>query len=318
MTLYRDIVAKAFVMSWRHKILWFFALFAVLPGTGGFLDFFFRGADSLNGQAVLLGMLHAQYRQGTLGSNLTNIHDKFTASPALFVFGIVAIIIAALALISVIIVSQATIIDTVLRIQSKSSTTLADAIRRGMGVFQKILSINLAVVLVKLAPFLFIALPGAVLFVQHGTRSMFDLYIAAMFVILIPLSMFLLFLVIYASCYVIAQQRSWQNAFAGAWKLFMKNWLVTIEVALLLYAITVFISSFVLLTLVLVGLPASPAGLVALLLVQTLFGVYLGAFQYSAWVLLFSELETGRIRSKLLRVTSTWNAAKTSVVVPNR
>jgi hypothetical protein len=301
MTLYRDIISKALAQSWRHKYIWFLAFFAALAGNGGEYELIFSGSDSINGQSYILGILRAFYESGTIQQIQANIQSFFGTYPIPAVFLVFLLILLALVVVWIVIVAQAALFWALTQLQSKSDVSFAEAFNRGTRYFSPIFLLNLVTKLIILGIIFCVALPFGMAYIRTGVVLYNSLYILAVLIALIPVSVVFSFVVKYASLYVVVKNQSWRTAFKSGWLLFVRNWLVSLEVALVLFVINLVTSLVLVFLLVQLGLISNPVSTIVFFAILTVFGAFLASFQYGTWVQLFFSLEAGSARAKLMR-----------------
>lgn len=146
------------------------------------------------------------------------------------------------------------------------------------------------------------------------------------FIVFVPLSIIISFATKYGVAYAVLKQQPLGHALFNGWKLFWKNWLVSIEVAIILFAISLVLSlalvivSIVGLVVVLslntvlgtMGVPAlmGMGGFLVLRVIASLIALpfvlfitaALGVFQVAVWTILFHRLTNEGVIPKLLRL----------------
>lgn len=310
MTLYRDLIAKAFAMSWRHRFLWILAFFVALGGLGGEYGFFFRGADFLNNQAATLNYLRADYLDGSLFVALQNLPARLQDNPVIWLMLVVGLVIF-LGILWVILVAQGGLIwsiDQLRQTTAAKKLSLGQANAAGIKAFPGIFMIS---VLLKILIYILLVLatvPLGIAFIRTGNDAYFTWYTVSAFLVMVPISIIISFLLKYAAIAIVLRGKRWMEALQSSWQLFVSNWLVSLEVAFILFAINLVTTLVLIYTLDLLGLPSNPAGALIFATALTLWGTYMAAFQYTAWVLLYEHLEEGTVRSKLSRVIEAWRA----------
>lgn len=301
MTLYRDIISKALLFSWRHKYLWFFAFFAALAGNGGEYEVAFSGSDSINGQSYVLGILRAFYQNGTMHQIIINVKNFFGTYPLPSIFLLLLIVLLALLLIWIVIVAQAALVWALAQVQDKGPVSFQEAFGRGTRLFSPIFLLNVVTKAIILGIIFIIAVPLGFAYIRTGLSLYNSLYILIVFIALVPVSVILSFIVKYASVYIVVRNQPWRLALKNGWSLFIKNWLVSLEVAFILFAINLVTSLVLVFFLAMLGLISNPAGAILFFAILTIFGAFIATFQYGTWVQLFFALEAGKTRSRLLR-----------------
>jgi hypothetical protein len=143
-----------------------------------------------------------------------------------------------------------------------------------------------------------------------------------LFIVFIPLALILSLLLKYAVIYIVLQGKGFVDAWVESWRLFLRNWLISIEMGLILFIIQFLVTLalvFIVLALMIPflffaflvgGISISGFWIVMLVAMVLIFaltlltGALFTTFQISSWTGLFLEL-TGKkgVLSKLIRLT---------------
>jgi hypothetical protein len=319
---YRSILKQALSLSWKNKYLWFFGLFASLTIAGGSIEYQFIN------QSFGQGILNSSYQgldellgiAGIFQFIYLGIVELFSQN-LIVIINALSIILLAATLIAVIawlaISSQAAIVDTVKRIvipSKKKSTELS--IRHGLSEGQKhfwpVLGLNIFMRILISAAFFISSLP--LLFMMISNAYALVVVYTILFTIFVPVAVSLSLIVKYAISYNVLEGESLVNSLEKGFTLFKKNWLISLEVALLLFLISLFASFFLLLAMAIVVLPIFVTGLflsatwlaylaifIALLII-IIFGSFLTTFQITSWTNLYLHIKAGKGAAKLERV----------------
>ncbi len=312
MTLYRSIIKSSWRITLRHKYLWFFGLFAVLLGNGGEYEIIFRSIqNSGTSESVWLRFLE----QTILNlDNLFNFGKRFWENPSLastILFTYLFILFIFLFIIWMTNVSQIAIVNAIFRDLRKKEHNIKIGMHKGAHYFWKIFSLNI------LKKILIIATLSLLIAVKSKTIYM------VLFMALIPLVVSLLFIIKYAIAYIIIRKEKILESFISAWKLFKKNWIISLELAFLLYLFTISAGLFfmflsfnivrffqILSNQVWVNFPTLSFYLFYTVMPIILFGALafigslLSVFQISSWTKLFLELDNKGSKSKIERIFS--------------
>ncbi len=311
MTLYRPIIKESWRIMFRNKYLWFFGLFAVLLGNGGEYEIFFRSLSSNQDQSAWTIFLN--YSQVIL-DNLTNMGQRFWENPSLTLVILLTYFFVVLIFIFIIWmmnVSQIAIVDAVFKQAKSKDSNLSIGMQIGNKYFWPVFSLNfsLKILILTVLSLLFI-FRSSVVYVW-------------LFLLMIPILMALSFLVKYAIVYMVARGEKLLKSLVLAWRLFIKNWLVSLELALILYLFTMLAGIlFMFVTfniekffdVLLFWLNNSNPSLsfflfysfmpFILFVVLAFIGALLAVFQISAWTKLFIKLDNEGARSKIERIFS--------------
>jgi hypothetical protein len=315
MRIYRDVLKQSWSILWHYAWLWPFGLLAALSGVGAEYNSLIAAADRINNQADFLGVLKSFTAAGGLSQAWQSFLNSFTATPLLFVWGLVLLLIIALLIVWLVVVAQATLIHAVGAIDKKQSTSFSQAAEAGVHSFWPIFWLNL---LTKFVIYIILSvafLPFLISFLAQQTASWnFDSLIVISFLVSVPLSIVVSFILKYAAIYIVLEKQSWWRALANAVNLFGRNWLVSLEMAGLMFVI-----SFALSMLVYFLIPAefilqlsflwqqfdslTMIRVIRSALVLVITGSLYATFQYIAWVILFRFINTGQAVAKLNRLT---------------
>ncbi len=306
MYFYRDILKKAWEFTKTNRYLWLLGLFAALiAGNGGEIEIYFRNLSSLTNQTSFLSP--SFWLNGTLSKLLT---AQFELSLSLLVISLVLFV----ALIWLVVTSQIGIIYSAGESVKKEKLGLKKTVKNSQNFLWSVFCLNLLSKLFIYVGLLVFAIPWLAAYVKTQEIIWMILYLATSFLILVPLAMVISFLVKYAAGYIILRKKRLIPALGLAWRLFLKNWLVSLEMAVVIFILNLLVSFTVLLLVFLFSSPyllvTSLTGLVStsfsgfvlfavvgflLLFIAIIFiGAIFSAFQWSAWTFLFVELSEGR------------------------
>ncbi len=314
MFLYRDILKRSALITWKNKYLWFFGLFAsLLAGTGSFKLSFSGQGDAWNGN--FLDTLGRFLGVGSSTSLIGNIalyykHDPVATTIFLIFFSIVCFLFVFLFWMAV--VSQAGLVSDSSKIiksgkNTEASATIASGMNAGHKKFWPVAGINVVTALLII---LFSAMAGAPLvFMTTGNDMTLMLVYMVLFVVLTPLVLIISFLGKFAVCFSVVKGKKFFDSMEDALKLFGKNWLISVEMALIMFFIdfiAIFFIGFVLLVLAVPYLFAAIAlsmifshalfllavitGLVVAIILIILAGSILTTFHTVAWTDIFLNL----------------------------
>jgi len=318
---YRTILKQAFNLSWKNKHLWFFGLFASLTIAGGSLEYQFitqnfgqgvtnssyQGLDNLLwlaslGKAICLGII-----------------DLFSQN-IIIILNSLSIILLAATLLSVFIwlaiSSQAAIVNTSKQIITSKkkvySPDLRASLAEGSQYFWTVLSLNVLIRILISVAFFISSLP--LLFMIINESYSFVVIYTILFVIFVIIAVSLSLIVKYAISFNVLENTSLVTSLEKGYALFKKNWLISLEVAILLFLISI-LSSFVLLLIIAITIfPLLITGLVIAanwltflmifigIMIVILFGSFLTTFQITSWTNLYLHLKANKGQSKLERI----------------
>ncbi len=306
MYFYRDILKKSWQFTKTNRYLWLLGLFAALiTGNGGEIELYFRNISSLTDETSFLSP--GFWVNGTLANILSS---NWQVSWALLVVALVLVV----ALIWLVITSQVGIIYSVGQFIAKKKLGLKKTIKQSQNFLWSVFCLNLLGKIIVYVGLLVFAIPWLAAYVQSGQTDFMVRYLVISFFILVPLAIVVSFLVKYTAGYIILRKQRLIPALVAAWKLFIRNWLVSLEMAFIIFvlnlvislgllALTVVFASPYILSSVITGIIGfSSSGILlfglisfALLFIIIVFvGSIFSAFQWSAWTFLFVELSEGR------------------------
>ncbi|MBA3047329.1 hypothetical protein KKC83_01830 [Patescibacteria group bacterium] len=323
---YRKILKQSLEINWRNKYLWFFGLFAVLLGAGGEYEVLFRGLTGDMNQ----GFLQSAGRIIQTGlfskSALTNIGFLIANDAAHFAILLLAgLIILALFcfLVFTAIVSQAAIVNNsaaIIKGKHKAKLGVKDGALSGIKNFWPVFGLNAIAKLAVFLAFFFVSLP-VILTANQAAAPIANSVYFIIFIILIPLAIVFSFIIKYAVAYVVISGSGFKASIKNGWELFVKNWLVSVEMAFILFminllaglalglAILTLAIPFVLMAFIFYKFFAAVGfglivvlGFIFILLAIILTGACLASFQISSWTSLFIALAGKGGTSKIARM----------------
>lgn len=313
---YREILKKAWSITWSNKILWLLGFFAlVLLGNNRAYNLIINNLDTISGKDLtnfytlkFFGRTVTSFDQArTISANIVN----FAASkPLLFVLALIGLLIGVLivlALIWLAITAQINLIKKIQELNENKKTGLKESIKESRRYFWPILGLN-ALVQIAIFVLFFIFVYPIVAYVSFSSAAA-EISFVVFFLLFIPLSIILAFLAIYSSSYIILKNQKLFTAIKSAWRLFINNWICSLEVGLILLLIDIGLALGMVVVTFLLFIPFSLlfvifyfiASDIALSIISILLGLVvaalvlistsiLSAFQYSVWTLLFLDL----------------------------
>lgn len=317
---YRSLFKQAWQISWKNKYLWFFGLFASLLSAGGGLGLLSKNlganysGDFWTGVSSLLDIKFF-YQSVTRG-----FADLFKSDWLFALDNIIVLILIALIILFIIwlaVACQGGLISHVQRIlkhKKKDSLELSlkDGLAAGHQKFWPLLSLNIIFkVLINFA-FLIISIPF--LFIALSDSGLLGLAYIILFIIFVPVAIALNLIIKYAMAYNVLEHNTFATSIENAWRLFKKNWLISMEMLIALFVVDflaglivlIFLSIFIL-PLFIVGATFSLAWLSALMILLAIIvivisGALIATFEGAGWVSLFIRLEEKGGVAKLERI----------------
>jgi hypothetical protein len=308
MTLYKDIIKTSWINAIRNKYLWFFGLFAMLLGSGGEYEIFYK-LNNKSGEANLFEAFIDSFI--TFGVNLGGVKERLWEDPGV-TLGILLIGLFFFLLFVFIVwlsnVSQIAIVDANYKISRGNQSDLKEGVTRGVKFFWPVFTINITLKI------LIMGVLGILIYVSNSL--MYAVLSLLILIFLLSIS----FIAKYAIAYVVIRGQKLSEALISALKLFKKFWLVSVELALILLTITFVMIILIALTLFLVAalglgiidlFQVSFPGLamyMSLFVIASVLFVFaylltlLSVFQINAWTNLFIELDVKGAISKIERI----------------
>lgn len=325
MKIYRDILKNSFLLSIKNKYFWFFGLFASLVGISSEYDFFFRGLRGETGESYLIEFKRFA-STGVLSFGVFgNIVDLFkTDTFSMLIVLLLSLILLALTifLIWISIASQIAIVNNSAKMIMGKNTDFKDGVMAGVQNFWPILGLNIIIKIIMSAVFFIIGAPFLFKALSSNLLASNSLYIL-FFVIFLPIGIIAAFIVKYAIAFVVIKKESFAKSLKSGLELFQKNWLVSIEMAFILF----FVSFLAVLTIAIITLILTiPVlfvaflfnyifgsmgfwtifmfGILALIFIFMLGGAIISSFQIISWTRFFLDLSGRGVASKISRVVS--------------
>lgn len=325
--MYRQILKNSINLTLKNKKLWLFGIAAALLGNGGELELFLKNAERTQNLPQRFFDLPNFFQ-----NNL--IAEKFIFSLKNLAFGQKPILSFAIfvflgLLIWLIIITQGALVKTIgEKTKSETDGRLSwSKMKKNWLVcrqyFWELLFINIAL---KGGAFVFsllTALPIYILLIEFSPQNHVLFLSLIFFFIFTPIGIISSFLTKYALCYLIIGKKHIGKAIFKSFILFRDNWLITLENAILLYALNIIFAILMLALGLIISFPALAglslafypqilkigymATIVALVLIPIglLTGSLLAVFQYSVWTKLFLEIKgRKKILSKIARVAA--------------
>lgn len=322
MSFYRNILKQGWKLTWRNKYLWVFGIFAALLGNGGELEILFNNLGGDPGQTLFPSWQRIASTGVFSWQTYANIGNLFRDDTLnMMILLVVALIVLAvfIFLVWLVIVSQAAIVASSAAIIKQKHNTLRDGLKAGMLNFWPVLVLNIIIKAVVYILLIAISLP--VIFSPNSWNANL-IYVLAM-MIAVPVAVILSFIMKYAIAYVIIYKSKTGQALKQAWQLFKANWLISLEMAVILFFINLLIGLAVILAILALAVPFLFLGLifyytlatvgswlvaalafVCFSLIVVVIGSALSVFQIAAWTSLFLELDKKGGVSKLVRIVN--------------
>ncbi|MDP3985182.1 MAG: hypothetical protein Q8P82_00300 [bacterium] len=324
--LYRVILKKAWTVTWTNRPLWLFAFFATFLQTTGVFESIIRAFAKIPASGFdVTSLVQSAYPTAPLAtvfSNIGSVRPEGILFLALFIAaGLLFLWIAA--------ACEGTVIWLV-GTTRRGATSFSESFRHGRSFAWRLVVLHVVAKLVLAAAFLLTSLP-LLLATQTSNYQTAALYFGA-FLIFFPLMLIVSFLTIYAACAIVLDRKPLLKAVETAWEIFAKHWLISLETALLVFAVSILGGIIVTLAALLLILPATlilaaafftgstaVAGvviafyLIGIILLAVLGGSIITTFQLTTWTLLYRHISARGAVAKLVRfvrsLIPTWLAS---------
>jgi hypothetical protein len=315
MPLYRKILKQAFSIAWNNKYLWFFGLFAALVGGGGIYELAVRnmpGSEALESVRRLRDIGFFQVE------TLRNIWAVIVSDPLSMLVVFAALLVAFIMFIFFVwlsIVSQAALIHSAGQYSGGKESDFQQGVDKGVDKFWPTLSLN---IFSKMIVYVFSFLALAVISIS-GAETNPATFAAMLISILATIT--ISFALKYSLGFMIIRGEGVFTSISSGIKLFIDNFLVSIEMAFILFVVNLLIAYATTVCVLVMGAPlllmvklmldvAAGAGywfmfifsLVVILSFIVLVSSISTAFHVSAWTSLFTELVSRGGKSKLMRM----------------
>ena len=321
MTFYRPILKKAWQITKHYKFLWFFGLFAALLGNGGEFEIFYNNIARLKDQPESMSAIRDLYSTGRFEEIFRQASQFFSSGSALSIVYTIFIILLFILLVWLIIISHSAIIFNVQKNQKGERSNFAESFQIGRHFFKPVFLVNLYSRLIIYLLFLVLCVPFLYFYLQNAAAGHLLSYMILSFIIFVPIGIIVSFIAKYATAFVVIKGLPVGQAIREGWRLFIGNWLISLEMVVVLFLINLLAGVGFFIGFVLIALPflllalvfytaASVTGLYVILIPAGIIffvalfvvGSMISVFQFSAWILTFMKLTEGKVFSKLIRI----------------
>ncbi len=317
--LYLKVLKQGWKFTWHHPLVWLFGFFAVFVGHTGVLEVVGKVVDAVSNNALSAAMPGSPVTSIIIPTIFGSQLMGLAGEGLLLIIGIAITILVIIAAVA----STGALIHAAKHHSSKSTEKLQKSWHHGIHNFWPLFWVNVGKKILLMCLLWIIALPLTQILTKGGTLLMTTLFIVV-FVLGLLAAVVISFLANYASMYVVLEEEHLGRALYDAWKLFIYNWLVSIEMALIFVVI-----QFVVVILSLIGfalfyipfflfyvaamvLGASiliPIGGMISLIGGILFVFWIGSvystFTISSWTILYLHLKSRtKVKSFVHRVFS--------------
>ncbi len=243
MYTYRTIFKQALSLTFKHPSLWLFAGFAAFLGTASEIDLLF-GGYAFGADAILFSFVLGLVEGGALSiGGLQGIGIVLATQPV-FLLAILLVMLIGIALSSfgvlVMVVSQTALVSQTVAMSSNRTLRITECLRLGVAKFWPVFGFT---VMLRIGITALIFLTTALATVKmSGILALF----IVVFDILLVIAIIFSFLIKYAILGVILKGWKFSEAPKQALEIFRRNWLLSIEIAVVLFMIVLVTVSFLL------------------------------------------------------------------------
>lgn len=306
LSVHRHILKEAWAITWRFKPLWLLGAFASFWATQNVAEAFFNPPLF---SAVSVSQRPAWWQTPTLGGGIS-VSSLFGLILGVVILGCIIWLATA---------SRGGLITAIDAASRGKTLRIRQAWNEGTRRFWSIFGISLAGKIIWGALILGIASLAAYVAPRDSVAQ--SILFSVLFILMVIIALSLTFIINYAlSLAMLHGIKPWDAAVGGV-KLFYKNWLLSLEMAVILYGLGILAGIAFVALLFVLSMPLMLLWLIAASLGQMLWffiivfpvaivflagGITLGAafttFQFAAWVILFKRLMAGGALAKLVRV----------------
>jgi hypothetical protein len=327
MSLYKNIFKDSLKLTWKNKYFWLLGVFTIFFSTSVEIDMMdnFFGPNRLylyNYKTILdNNLIKGGFMKG-LSSWLQNDPSSFfrMLSFALIFLAVFLflLLIASFAQIVITGHSAALVKSGSVSLKNPKRFSLLQNLKQSKKQILPISVLNLCLKLMVNIALIIITLP---MIISQST-SVNWLYIV-LFILLFPAAIVAAFVVRYIACYIIVQGQAFWAAVRSGWALFKANWLISVEMSLVLFLVNIFGSLAVIFIILAI---ANPLWFLGILFNQYIYsgGFYivlaisyiiffilfalgaslLAVFNITSWTNLFLKLDKTGGESKIVRLVS--------------
>lgn len=322
MLSYRAILKQSIKITWKNKFLWFFGFFASLISFSAEFKIIFRSITQDYGIKTLTNIkmfLDTGIFSVNSWHNMLNLFRNDPKSIMLIITVFLLIIAITIFFAWLSTVSQIGIIDSVNKIINgkKEKITIKKEIIKANKKFWPVFLMNIIISLIINLIYLLIGFLLILVIIKN--QAITTILYGFIFIIFIPISLFLSFVIKYAIAYLIIENKKFFNSIKQGWRLFINNWLISVEMTIVLFFINIlaiilisvisFIIFFIFFSLALSSVFIISSGFLfwtiltlgalIVLIFMVLGGSILNSFQISSWTDLFIQLRREKHSSRL-------------------
>lgn len=308
---YSQILKQALNVAWKYPVLWVFGLFAAILGSAGEIELLLGGFQ-FSPDSALVSFWYGLFQGGFFtAEGLKGFLGLTVVSPlSLFFITFIFLIVLALTILIVwlVVVSQIALISQTIAITKNKQSDFRAGFNLGIQKFFSVLAADFA-----LRAF------GLVLLLLTGALALLDfpgdifIFILIFDIFLVALLLFS-FVIKFAVCGMVLKNWTFQESLKKGKDLFQNNWLVTLEVAVVVFVVYLLVNSIAVFVLsqifvfsvVILGQYSTLLVLIFGLMLLIFFAVqtFLAIIHWAVWAIVFELLSSPKqvLLSKLKSV----------------
>lgn len=324
--LYRPVLKRAWEITKKFKPLWLFGLFAALVSAGGEYEMIYRAFSGSSQDGIVnnfIGGLQSGWAEGAklatgdFWGNLWQLTKIAPDSMLMVVFLFLLILILFVFFVWLAVSAQIALIKGASLANKNKKMSWHEGFTFANSNFFPVLGVVAVLKVILFALFLVL---GWELWLTSSLGIWGTIIYIISFIFFVLVVLVISFVLKYQVLYLTLKKQGFVTAFKSAWRLFVANWLVSLEMSLIMLGIYLVASALTLLLITLsAGIPIIiiPFYLLSINLVIKIIISILAAllaligvifitatvtvFQWSGWVALFERLDSGDEASKLER-----------------
>ncbi len=319
--LYRQALRASWDLTWHHKRLWIFGLFAAFLGQLGILELLTKVGMAASTYALYPTWLAAP---GLVHNLFAGGHYSLSVVGWVWLIWLLFIFLGlVLLLIFTAVCSQGALIRAAGQFVKKGHLPhLGNAWKSGIKHFWRLLFIN---IFKKLIFVVLAVVVGWGTLAAINQPSVADLFLfLILFILATGVGIMVSFWLIYTAGYIVIEDYSLGKALRASWKLFLDHWLVSMEIALVVILLNLVLGLVAIFGLFICLLPSIVlwffaaytlsstlwlVGVVVAFLFFALLIVFLGSifstFTTTVWTYLFMKMHHQGIKSRIVHIL-TW------------
>ncbi|MBI5467447.1 MAG: hypothetical protein HY975_04545 [Candidatus Kerfeldbacteria bacterium] len=299
----REVLQQALSIIWRKKYLWFIALFAGISTYGGEVNFLFSKYNTIATFQNFLRTIRSLFLEQQIQPYLQKIQSIWgTDSGRISLYLLLSLLVTAF-IIWLMIVSQAAIVRIVGRTSQKKNTGFFDGVATGTMKFWDLVQMNIIAFLFGWGLWVLITATPAAIYLINGVQVWATIANIGT-VVTVIFSAIIAFLIQFATASMVLQSTPLIPAIVESWRLFRRNVLVCLEMAVIIFALNLGVLLVTFGVTILLIQPYSVGGLLTLIAVMALEYAVMTAYSFAAWTIVYQKLVEGKAESKIGRWTN--------------